>query len=390
MGAAASALPESMDAKAAETLCGEHWDKAAYDAAAEENFITGEVTISRAAVLAHARAKGLNVAVETSAEVLLKARRMTVEDKAEAAATVLEAALKRESVRRQAAFAAKPADYSKGFSGSAEDTKNEREAAAILRGDDKKEEVTDSLLVPVTGLSPAELNELEGLGTWLKLLGGAGCYLYIHSLTREVRSTRPSDCVEPLIEQGAVDAFNGLPNVPLVGLMDEVRRIILEEKKTPLILDGSEDRKVATFFRFKGVLIDFSPLSLPLRDKLRPKPKACMEEARSKAVQGMKTGAAVALELGDCDGAKANLEQLCKREGFRKEIFLEGGAGLLRNKMAFKQMYSETEKEHGECIARDGFLFVCITALPPQTFQKELQGGIPLDWCYPIVCLAES
>jgi hypothetical protein len=65
--------------------------------------------------------------------------------------------------------------------------------------------------------------------------------------------------------------------------MDEVRRIISEEKKTPLILDASEDRKVATFFRFKGVLIDFSPLALPLRDKLRPKPKACMEEARCKA-----------------------------------------------------------------------------------------------------------
>jgi hypothetical protein len=76
--------------------------------------------------------------------------------------------------------------------------------------------------------------------------------------------------------------------------------------------------------------------------------------------------------------------------GFRKEIFLEGGAGLVRNKMAFKQMYAESEKEHGECIVRDGFLFVCITALPPQTFAKELEGGIPLDWCYPVVCLAES
>ena len=102
-----------------------------------------------------------------------------------------------------------------------------------------------------------------------------------------------------------VDVYNGLPTVELTEVLGEIQRIILEEKKTPLLLDASEDRKLATFFGFKGVVIDGTRLSLPLRSKDRPKPKAWVEEARRRAVQAMKTGSTLAMDLGLADGSKA-------------------------------------------------------------------------------------
>ena len=88
-------------------------------------------------------------------------------------------------------------------------------------------------------------------------------------------------------------------------------------------LDASEDRKLATFFSFKGVLVDGTKLALPLRNKARPKPKVFMEELRAKAVQAMKGGQTLALDLGDAEGSKAPFwSTLCKPDGVRKELFI--------------------------------------------------------------------
>ena len=95
------------------------------------------------------------------------------------------------------------------------------------------------------------------------------------------------------------DAAGGLPVVELTDVVGEIKRIIEEEKKTPLLLDDSEDRKLATFFSFKGVLVDGTKLALPLRNKARPKPKAFMEELRARVDAYGSKSVAEALEEVD-------------------------------------------------------------------------------------------
>ena len=104
-------------------------------------------------------------------------------------------------------------------------------------------------------------------------------------------------------------------------LLPEIERIVSEEKKTPLLLDASFERKLATFYSYKGVLVDGTKLSLPLRNKQRPKPKEWMEVFRAKAVEAMKRGQTCALDLGECDSSKAPLDKaLCKPDSVPKSI----------------------------------------------------------------------
>jgi len=118
------------------------------------------------------------------------------------------------------------ADYSKSFSGSAADTKAEKEAAALMKGEggtkEEEEEVDDSTVNPylrkpklskvdkktTLNLTPDEVEEetkmrkafeahdkhiLQSNGLYLKFLGASGCYVYIHSNIKDVVSLRPRD-----------------------------------------------------------------------------------------------------------------------------------------------------------------------------------------------------
>ena len=53
--------------------------------------------------------------------------------------------------------------------------------------------------------------------------------------------------------------------------MDEIALCIDEEKKTPLIVDNSEEEKVRTFFDYKGRVEDISGPGLPLGEQRKKK-----------------------------------------------------------------------------------------------------------------------
>ena len=411
MGAGASAIPPSLDEAKAKELAGDHWDAAYFSTHAEEDFATCKAVVTKEQFLEAARAKGLSVGGEAAgsgggsasggggggaagSDLLTKWQGTSEEDREEEAKLVLEAALRREAKRKaEADAAAKQAnmDYSKGFSGSAEDTKKEKEAAAEMRGGAQAEDEDPRLVELQGGLTAAQKEAVEGLGKWLKLMGGSGCYVYVHSLTHEFAANRPEGFVDDGDLKAKEDAAGGLPVVELTDVVGEIKRIIEEEKKTPLLLDDSEDRKLATFFSFKGVLVDGTKLALPLRNKARPKPKAFMEELRTKAVQAMKGGQTLCLDLGESEGSKAAFwSTLCKPDGVRKELFIEGGKGLTRNKMAYTKMWKDEEKEHGSACPRDDFQFVVVTALSPKEYEKELfDDAVPKEHAYPVVVASD-
>lgn len=409
MGAGASALPDNVDEATAKAAAGEHWDQDMWDEEAGEDFASGMVVVAREQFLMAAKMKGVEVDGGDAAganaaaaggggdenALLARLKAMTDFEREEEAVHVLEAATKRERVRKVAfdeATKAANMDYSKGFSGSAEDTKKEAEAAKLMRGGDSAEEEDPYLRDACENMDAAARAEVEALGKWMKLMGGSGCYVYIHSLTHEFAANKPPGYVDSSAVDAAEEAAGGLPTVAIGDVNAEIARIITEEKKTPLLLDGSEDRKLATFFSFKGVLVDGTKMALPLRDKARPKPKAFVEELRAAAVKAMKGGSTLCLDLGETEGSKAPLwSTLCKPDGLRKELFIEGGKGLTRNKMAFRKMWKDDEKEHGEAIPRDDFKFVVVSSIAPKAWEKTLcDEAIPSEHVYPVVVLANT
>jgi hypothetical protein len=181
---------------------------------------------------------------------------------------VVSATLKEMAVAKKHAAKNKVVDYSQSFGGTAADTKNEKEAAAILRGETGvNEEEEQNSLYPLLAQPNIEHSydqqQLRRYGKWGKVMGGTGCYLYLHYLTKEVVSIRPEDFEEEPDtsatdgDGGAEevkDPANGLRRVDLADLQQEVERIVAEGKKTPLLLDTSKSGAVRAFYTYKGLL----------------------------------------------------------------------------------------------------------------------------------------
>jgi len=182
---------------------------------------------------------------------------------------ILESAIKKEqNIAKKQAIKNKVQDYSQSFGGTAADTKNEKEAAAILRGEDissDQQEEENNLLYPLLAKPYVEHSydqqQLRRYGRWGKVMGGTGCYLYLHYLTKEVVSLKPDDYIEeetkdPLnsIPEVVKDPANGLRRIDLSELQSEVDRIVKEGKKTPLLIDNSKSGGVRAFYTYKGQL----------------------------------------------------------------------------------------------------------------------------------------
>lgn len=97
-------------------------------------------------------------------------------------------------------------------------------------------------------------------------MGNSGCYLYIHSLTKEVLSIKPEDFNDDDSNGAAIggvtgaaaavmrDPSNGLPTYELSELPSQVDSIVKQLKKTPLIIDCSSSQAVRAFYSYKALL----------------------------------------------------------------------------------------------------------------------------------------
>jgi hypothetical protein len=221
------------------------------------------------------------------------------------------------------------ADYSKSFGGTADDTRNKKEAAEILRGSAANNDNTsanagsnsllgDLFISPVCKY-PSQSVILKKNGKWLRFLSASsGCYMYFHNLTKELISIRPEeyeDEVFQLVEDKneEIDISNGLPKIPFSQLPAEIERIVKEEQKTPLIIDTSPNDVGRTFFTYKACLEDVSCLTIPF-GKSGLKKEDIMERCRKKLVGAMKTGKLFVLYLGGVTIDHADFKtKLCRK-----------------------------------------------------------------------------
>ncbi len=89
--------------------------------------------------------------------------------------------------------------------------------------------------------------------------------MYINVISKEIVSLRPDNYIDASeLAQGAAlsedeikrlqilqNPSNNLPIIQLTDLLDELNRIVEVEKKTPFIIDTSEEQKCRTYFSYK-------------------------------------------------------------------------------------------------------------------------------------------
>lgn len=257
-------------------------------------------------------------------------------------------------------------------------------------------EIADPALLPVvTSDSSDRYDALRSAGKWVKLLGGTGCFIWVHSLTHESVAMRPHDYEdEAAAEVVEVDVASGLYKCEMTELVDELNRTIDDEKMTPLLVDNSDDGRVAAFFSYNGIVCDISGLGLPLQQqrKAKIKPKTEMEKLRQASVNAIKAGSTLAVCLGNIDNA-VSFESLCKRDTFPIEMFQEAGKKILTPSFPTPRcakMYKEEDKEGGVVTFRDKFRMVLITTLSPSEVESGLKGCIPMEYVKPIYVLFGS
>ena len=307
------------------------------------------------------------------------------------------------------------ADYSKSFSGSAADTKAEKDAAALMRNDgggaahedDERKDVGDPLLCPPKlGRDARDLNGksldrilLRRSAPWLRFMSASDCVLYVHVLTKEIVSVRPDEYDESsdIPSRGActkaqtgspasadeADVARGLPTCTAATLLATIDDIIAAGE-TPLILDPHNEQAVRTFFQYKGRLADISSMTVPFA-KSGMKLTDHAERCRATLVGAIKSGSTFALYLGDLTQEHAELKKkFFKREVFPAEIFQKGGLKLLdtyQGKPRFESIFREEDLEQGQAIAREGYRAVIITTLSPGEHAAKLTDCIPLGYC---------
>ena len=165
-------------------------------------------------------------------------------------------------------------DHSKSFGGTAEDSKVEKEAAKLLRGDNITSDNKNSKILPPGKINPFDERLLKNYGKWLKFDNGT-CIMYINSLTKALVSNKPDNFDEEdnFISNTAVASgllgnielsnTHGLPTCAIENILEYIDNIVHNEKKTPFIIDTSEDHKLRTFFSYKAILEDVSSLVIP-------------------------------------------------------------------------------------------------------------------------------
>ena len=292
------------------------------------------------------------------------------------------------------------ADYSKGFSGSAADTKAEKDFEKMMReaggGEDPDEFAQFPVLRPPRIRYREQEAALRVAGPWCRVLSASGCYMYCHCLTRAVVSIRPDEYEDDdgtggLGEEGGggadevpLDPANGLQSCHITELPAMLDRLLESGQKTPLVLDGTEGHLTLTFFSMKAMLEDISGLVVPYAVS-GIKRTDVMEKCRARLVGALKSGSMFALYLGGVTVEHADFKKkLCKKDIFPVEVFQEWGRKLFTPKSnpRFKVLYREEEMDSGtKCpVARDDFKFICISTVSPHEYEEKLGESLPLGY----------
>lgn len=289
--------------------------------------------------------------------------------------------------------------YAKSFGGTAEDSRVEREAAALLRGSESGVRNEQSKLRSPIYRTDFEERVLRKVGSYIRYQGSE-CVMYFHTLCRTSLSVRPSEYIDDSSDvaisidvtaknkSDATEIFNGLPICSVENLTTYVDDLISSQKKTPLIIDMTTEKVVRSYYSYKGHLADVSSLTIPFA-KAGTKRGDIVENCRKQLVAAIKNGSVFCMYLGEMTAENANFKQkLCKKDTFPVETFVNGGAKLLdtyMGKKRFEEIFREPDLEAGQAIARDGFKVVVITTLAPKVYEAALEETMPLGYMFPFV-----
>lgn len=289
-------------------------------------------------------------------------------------------------------------DYSKGFSGSAADTKAEKDFEKLLR-DDQDQDGEDYDLYPVLRppniLYPEHDRALNIPNVWCRVLNVHGCYMYCHSLSRLISSFKPEDYQEEVSIQidsacgASADPANGLQSCHVTNLPKFLENLYESgEKKTPLLLDGTPDQQLLTFYSIKTMMEDVSSLVVPYATS-GVKRTDIMEKCRQRLVGALKSGSVFTLYLGGVTIEHADFKtKLCKKDVFPSEVFQEWGGKLFlpKSNPKYKLLFREEDLDPGSklAIVNESFRFMCISTLSPFDYEEKLGESIPLGYMLPI------
>mgnify|MGYP001229186017 CR=1 FL=1 len=324
---------------------------------------------------------------------------------------VLTAVAKRENERKKIMIEEeKRGDYSKSFSGTADDTKNEAEAASLLKvggpGAGEEDSSDDStgeyaILRPFKRNVPTSaLAALEEKGKWMKYLNMNGCFGYVHGLTLEARGNRPDSFVDPSEKEKAdaeaeaakkkKEEVRTIAPKEIKEVLDEVEE--MRGKTLLLLTDGEHDEALRTFFTMHGVVCDLSALgqSLSEQRKKGTKVKQVLEECRKSIVQALQRGATLAIFIGDIDGDDMPiLEKLCQKplggpKKFPSQLFENKGKGLFDkhggSKLKLNLLFSDDETDAaGGCMFSVKFQTCIISSSGKKSYKRQLKSCFPLD-----------
>jgi hypothetical protein len=327
--------------------------------------------------------------------------------------SILHAMTRREADRKKDNIEAeKRGDYSKCHSGTAEDTKNEAEAAKLLKGtvDGDGEESNDgeyAILKPLDSqLSMDALRALETKGKWMRYLNMNDCYGYVHGLTLEVRGNRPDAYVDAEEEQNTQKelaknskAKNGgaqLHTIQCKELREKIDQVENMSGKTLLLLtDGEHNETLRTYFAMHGVVCDVAPLGLSTGQmrKQGVRVKNVLENCRQSVVKGLQNGLMCGIFIGDIDGEDMPiLEKLCKKplggpSVFPKQLFANKGKGLFTkfaagssSKLHLHRLYRDEDKDvSGGCVFKLKFQTIIISNCSAHTYKRQLKNCFPLE-----------
>ena len=290
-------------------------------------------------------------------------------------------------------------DWSQGVGGSKAEYEAEKDFESVLTGGGTDRNCTASALPDVPTNCPSR---------WVRTLNRQEtCYLYIHTTTHELRSTRPADYVGAPGENsdsssggggvgaGGVSAAEearerkrrareaerklaaSFPSIPLATVVEDVRALYITGVVPLLLVERRADAElVASAFsqdESVGRVIDLRPMS----GGTRTKPADCLEAARTGLVSAMKTGAPLLFDLGSrCPPLRDRIWQNAKQKAKLPQSAFEAGDGAAS---ATARAVFIRAKGDGPPKVTPGYCCAVLAQVAPTRHENELGSQLYLE-----------
>lgn len=227
--------------------------------------------------------------------------------------------------------------------------------------------------------------------------------------TKQEKEGPPKETPKEVEEEAESVPAVTMRHILLTDLMEAIDESI-KNKKTPIIIDNSEDDKVNTFFNYRSaILIDGKKMGLDKSMKKIPVSEI-MEDARKKVVNALKFGQTLVFALTKSvtdfystfnDKSAIENHGLTLDEGkicLPLEIFQEAGKKCIESEF-LNSIFREDELEQGVAFCRDPekFRIIVTSAFAPEDCVEYLFGdgyglarpdaGKKLDEQYDFICI---